>query len=861
MTPASVRKPEALELGLDPKPLFQLGLRAVRGYARGAWTDHNVHDPGITTLELLCYALTDLCYRACYPVQDLLAAPVDNERSMAAHFFSARRALPNAPLTQLDYRKLLLDVRGVRNAWIHAVRDPAYYADPVEGELLHDRPGLPGIREVRLRGLHGVLIEYADQAVRADVDADVRAALHGNRNLCEDFVEVKTVEPQDFLLCAEIELQPDADPRETHAAILLVVQRYLAPDVPRYTREEMLARVRPDGTRSTDPELFEGPAPRNGFVDSEELAAAELRSAIRLSDVISEIMDVKGVRAVRDIVIRPAGMPEGAAAEGKWEVRVAPGRRARLDAQASRLVLYKGSMPLPRSPTAVQRFEELKKEEAKRSAPRPAGDRPIPLGRFRDAGVYETVQKHFPAVYGIGDAALPWGASLERQAQARQLQGWLLFFDQLMANDCAQLAGLRQLFSLAPDLEHSYFSQAVDLLRPLYPPPGPAEAAAEAGDTEAARNAWRLRVQVMLDALAEERPAMLQRRNRFLDHLMARFAERLQDYLEIQAALFGATPAALAHAKCGFLSQLPELGAGRGLGYDYTREAPDNVSGLEKRLAHLLGLGTLAYDIYQERDADGVDEYRFRVRRRFTAGVLLSSTRHWATAEEALAKMTEALDAAQRPGGYQRRQTAEGEHYFNVVDAGGQAVARRIQYFATAQARDAAIDELIRLAAEHHSERLCVIENILLRPRPDTKADAFLPICAEPECGEGCPGDDPYSYRLHVVLPALAGRFRNMDFRRFAEGVIREETPAHLLPKICWVNDEDMARIEKAWAAWRALLAGRDTTGRAQKFAELRDALYEAKNVYPAPILADCEAAEKFVLGRSALGSMKGTPQ
>jgi hypothetical protein len=363
----------------------------------------------------------------------------------------------------------------------------------------------------------------------------------------------------------------------------------------------------------------------------------------------------------------------------------------------------------------------------------------------------------------------------------------------------------------------------------------------------------------MLDALAEDRPAMLRRRNRFLDHLMARFAERLQDYLEIQTALFGATPAAAARAKCAFLSQYPELGAGRGLGYDYTADASaDNVSGLEKRLAHLLGLGSLAYDIYDERDTDGVDEYRFRVRRRFSDGVLLSSTQHWATADEAFAQLNEALGAAQRPGSYQRRQTAQGEHYFNIVDATGDVVARRIQYFATAQARDAAIDELIALVAEHRSERLCVIENILLRPRPDSKVDAFLPICAEPDCGEGCAGDDPYSYRLHIVLPALAGRFRNMDFRRFAEDVIRQETPAHLLPKICWVGDEDMARIEKAWAAWRALLAGTDTTGRAEKFAALRDALYEAKNVFSAPTLADCEADEKFILGRSALGSLNG---
>ena len=37
------------------------------------WTDHNVHDPGITILEELCYALLDLGYRTNLPVEDILS--------------------------------------------------------------------------------------------------------------------------------------------------------------------------------------------------------------------------------------------------------------------------------------------------------------------------------------------------------------------------------------------------------------------------------------------------------------------------------------------------------------------------------------------------------------------------------------------------------------------------------------------------------------------------------------------------------------------------------------------------------------------------------------------------------------------
>jgi len=840
---ATVRKPQGAMLGLDPQPLFDLGLRQVRAYARGNWTDHNVHDPGITALELLCYALTDLCYRACYPIEDLLATREDNARNMASQFFTARESLPVRPLTELDYRKLLIDVEGVRNAWI-VPSERVYYADAVKGELLEDDPQLPGVHAVRLRGLYGALIEFADENAavpdKARIVDAARAVLQTNRNLCEDFAEVLGVEPQPFVLCGEIVVEPQADPVEVQAKVLLAVARHLAPGVRRHTRAEMLQRPDAGSVARTDPDVYDGPSLDHGFIDDAELAGSDLRRTLRLSDIISLVMDVDGVLAVRDMVIRPADITAASQAESKWEVSVEPGKRSRLDAETSRLILYKGSMPLPRNPAALARYRDLKDEDEKQYGPRPRDDAPVPLGKFRSAEVYESLQKHFPAAYGIGDAGLPAGAGLERQAQAKQLQGYLLFFDQLLADSFAQLGEVRQLFSRDAGVEHTYFSQKVAGLEALYWP-GTGEPALESPSEK------------------------LERRNRFLDHLLARFAERLQDILEIRAALFGETTADAARAKCAFLAEYPRLGAERARAYDYTiaeagGAAATNVSGLEKRLAHLLGLGAIAYEIYQERDTDAIDEYRFRVRRRSGDGVLLSSSSKYASPEAALAELGRALELAEDASGYQRRQTAKGaEYYFNIVGGSGEVVARRIDYFKTAAARDAAIDELIAVLAEHHSERLCVIENILLRPREGAD-DTFLPICADPGCGEGCPGDDPYSYRLHIVLPALAERFRNMDFRRFAEEVIRQETPAHLLPKICWVDDDHMAKVELAWSAWRALLAGANTADPAGKLASLASALFEAKSVYPAPTLAGCEATDKFILGRSALGSEPPPP-
>ncbi|MGB8463797.1 MAG: hypothetical protein WCE49_02515, partial [Terrimicrobiaceae bacterium] len=146
---------------LDWGKLYALGLSRVQQLASRIWTDYNVHDPGITTLELLCYTLTDLSYRAAFPVEDLLASETGNAEEMKKQFFTPRQILPSRPLTLLDYRKLIIDLKGVKNAWLSAAT-LNFYADTIEGKLLRENSGLPGVREVSVRGLYDVTIEYMD---------------------------------------------------------------------------------------------------------------------------------------------------------------------------------------------------------------------------------------------------------------------------------------------------------------------------------------------------------------------------------------------------------------------------------------------------------------------------------------------------------------------------------------------------------------------------------------------------------------------------------------------------------------------------------------------------------------------------
>jgi hypothetical protein len=992
----TIAKRSQLPLELDYQQLYAIGLKHVQRLSSRIWTDYNVHDPGITTLELLCYALTDLSYRASFPIEDLLASPTDNRQNMQQQFFTARQIFPNRALTQRDYRKLLIDLAGVKNAWVQSATQ-VYYADTLTGKLLgspalfveelidlpsfaaklkqsspdpvsrylwaqlsssmqqslteyegtdpqaeplrtqlvqslnriiqgdvfyhagwvsqftlsaetqalmtqyqqaqaakqsteeigdrlnrflledvyqeeiatnlvlRESVALRGVKKINLAGLYEVLIDYMDDitesADKATVIQAVKQRLNANRNLCEDFVSFQEVETQLFLLCAELELAPDADVSQVKAEILFQVQQYLAPPVNNYTLSEMLTRRKPDGTVYTADEIFEGSILDCGFIDDAELDQAELRREIRLSDVISIIMDIAGVRAVRDILINPQATT--VPLDNKWLVSVEAGKKAILNRERSRLVFYKRNMPVVADDTQVAQAYASLTDAVKTKAETPvAYDLEIPLGTDRQSDRYYSFQNHFPAVYGLSEVGVSGAADDRRQALAYQLKAYLLFFDQIMANYFAQLSQVKQLFSTDPTIHHTYFFQVVNSFAEY-------------------QKIYRTDdVTAILQAQNDEREQAdhLKRRHHFLDHLIARFAEQFHEFVSIMYSAFQFNAENMVSDKCRFLQQYPSLSSERAIAYNYSLQTDSdlwnstNISGLEKRLTSLLGirnntrrnLGEMTFDIYAEVDATSDGNFEFRLRNGDTLDLLFSSTTIYATEELARQVLEQAIQAASLPSGYQHEVTTEGQYRFNIVDETGTAIARSSQDFDAETQLNQAIDAVIEYVRVNYSdEGMYLIENMLLRPEhPD---DPFLPICPNPNCTD-CADLDPYSYRLHIILPASASRFRNMDFRRFAEALIRAETPAHILPKICWISKDAMMALEKRYRNWLYLKAGMGSGDRAEILrlfifgdeGEEDKGLFTVRNVYPSQNLYECDSGEdqpKFILGRTALGS------
>ena len=805
--------------------LREEGLKYIQKVAGKIWTDYNIHDPGVTILEVLAYAITELGYRASYNIEDLLENdPENKDAADIRNFFTAREILPNCPVTINDYRKLLIDVDthivnnekiehvGVKNAWIEKAKsnEIPVYVHKDESKLSYDPdPTVPGQKPLDIGILYDILLEFEKSeeygdlnensltrtlvienhsddtnlngltikiaiefprwdsedtdwekitSVKADIhnitlrfsnhpgnydfsfelinnevkligkqttasdivdvagvdkietqindfiyyNADsllafyllkinkihdileaVKARLHANRNLCEDFYKLSALKVEKIAVCADIELEREADVEEVQAEIYHRIAKFLSPTVYFYTLDEMLDKCKilheltildsdytnkyflvdknveeilfKDDTvsilnsRSNDgdytvksitvdkdtattkiyvvedissdlltegelltfytknedeclsvDQIFEGPALEHGFIDDNELEKADRKKFIHVSDLIQIIMDVKGVISVKTIQIAniPQDNEDGSIVSKsvKWCMRLAFEQNyvPRLSLLDSKITYYKDQLPFRASATEVDAL--IAELEANERAPKltdPVLDFEVPKGTYRNLESYESIQNEFPLTYGIGEEGIPnMGNNLavnnRKQASAKQLKGFLMHFDQLLADYFSQLSHVKDLFSMNAEKDQfgNYIIGRTYYTQPLF---------------EIVPNAEKLYVDknghaVTLNTIAETEEDFFIRKNKFLDHLIGRFAEQFTDYALLTFKISGelTAPRELVEDKLAFLNAYPLISSARGKGFNHQETCklwhPENISGLCRRASFLAGI-------------------------------------------------------------------------------------------------------------------------------------------------------------------------------------------------------------------------------------------------------------------------------
>jgi hypothetical protein len=439
----------------------------------------------------------------------------------------------------------------------------------------------------------GLIVTYQKKvkAILA-ILATVKARLMANRNLGEDFFRFSAIKVEEILLCADIEIQTTANVEEVQADIFHQVERFLSPTVFFYTLQEMY-----DKGKTTD-EIFEGPRLDHGFIDDEELTRAQRKKVIHVSDLISIIMDVPGVIAVKSIQV--ANMPldnddniKSHAVKWCLDLAVDHNYIPLLSTERSTLTFFKDQLPYRANDVKAQALlDALEAADRPQKQGFPSQDIPLAPGEYKDIENYYSIQEEFPIVYGVGSPGLPATATVERHAQAKQLKAFLLFYDQLLADYLSQLFHVKDLFSMNenkgldgnPIINKTYFTQS--LMNTI--PDGLPLYVNESNPALHAKN---------LQAFAEDQATFDDRRNRFLDHLMARFAESFNDYAMIVYKIDGPkAPEDLIQDKLEFLNNYPLISSARDTGFNYKSPCKlwdlENISGVERRVEFLTGVDT-----------------------------------------------------------------------------------------------------------------------------------------------------------------------------------------------------------------------------------------------------------------------------
>ncbi|TDQ22709.1 YegP family protein [Tenacibaculum caenipelagi] len=881
---------------LDFSFLRKEGISYLETLGGKLWTDFNSHDPGVTILEMLCYAITDLGMRIDTPLENLLASK-DPNLSLQAQFYKASEIFPTKPVNELDYRKLFIDLEGVKNCWLR-IYNKQVFVDYKNNKLGYKK--FEGIlpefqKDFKLKGLYSLLVDLEEGYTKEQVFPHIKTTYHKNRNLCEDLIEIKEVDTQPIAICANVDVTPEADEEWVYANILFQIENYLSPSLKFYSIQQML-----DKGYTTD-EVFDGPVLKNGFIDVKELKKAELRKEVRLSDVMKIIMNIEGVKLIKDISV--GFCDENIVQENKWVVCIDPDKKPVL-CEKSTFNFSKGFLPLNLNYNKVDEYLKQLKEDEIESQQITDEDKvlSLPKGSYIEANEYTTIQNDFPDTYGIGQEGLAMHVTNERKAKAKQLKAYLTFFDQILASYFKHLSEVRTLLSVNGQEMRTFFTQAVkdikdfDELVSEYP---------QSDDDE------------LTKLLFNQFDNNIERRNSILDHLLARFAERFGEYTFIMKALYGtATDEIVLSNKEAFLKDYKVISSERGLAFNYYKQPQENlwdtsnVSGFQKRVARLMGIANekrrhlteTNVEIYELTDSDDQTVYRWRLRDN-DGNILLSATENYAKVAFAIEELYFAvlqvvqtkerdIEKAFQNGfvdnmqvGFIRihkstpsKPSIPVKYSFDVIDpaqpvsSSNYIIAKQYKYYANINDLKKALLEVISfLKKDFTEEGIFLVEHMLLRPDvTDNEAENFLPICAK-DC-EDCGTIDPYSYRVSIVLPGYTYRFSNPDFRRYMEDVIRQELPAHILPRICWVgerkgivpdNENDLLQFENSYKEYlfaKTNLEQEQPTENGE-LQNLIHAMHQLNTIYPVGRLTDCSAEDealdgRIILNQSSIGSI-----
>ncbi len=397
--------------------LKSLGLQYVQEMSGNSWSDLNESDPGVTILEQLCYALTELGYCNNFPLEDILTE-ISGQIDYHGQFYFPNEIFTCSPVTLSDYRKLLLDrIQELRNVYVAV------------------NVGAIGAYQFYL---------YADPTLDGDKVSAVQSKAFELLNECRNFGEIflppVVLSPLKFTLKGQLQIDSSVTPEMMLSRIKQSLESYVSPEYQQFGYQAL----RDKGLQSD--EIFNGPILQKGWMEEVELSSKKLEQVIA-DDVIDRVAVLPGV--IENINLKLS--EEEYDSLNPDEPGTVPPEYVAAFVVDSSNISFSQNDNVSTSPDSLNCGIDLAKLQSKHQNT-PIGATvdltpSYPKGKYRNIGEYYSVQNTFPVQYAIGYDSAQSESSKLHTAQTRQLKGYLMAYDQLLANQFSQLANVSKLFS------------------------------------------------------------------------------------------------------------------------------------------------------------------------------------------------------------------------------------------------------------------------------------------------------------------------------------------------------------------------------------------------------------------------------
>lgn len=573
------------------------------------WTDMSDHDPGIALLQAATYNVSDLCYRASLPINDLLT--IEPQQSVFPGEFGPENVLTCSPITVDDYRRVLLDLRSsdIRHCGDPIISDLVKQVDdwPERDDFLlrdaclmkaeqgfawsydqhkrtfHFSPDSP---EYMLRGdyrLGLVPTNYTERSckhLREAIRRYIELFMMKNRNLGEGVTEYFWFTPQDIPLRLSVELKEDVSDIELLVATIFIrIEQHIMPSPRRYSTEQ-LSSVGCDNET-----IFCGPNLRHGWIPelAKSCADPDCSQVINLSSLVNELLAMPEILSVTEFGIdhhadiRP--LPND-----NWSWELKRGRYPRLwgELPVSELCEKRSSPLTMVSKTGIRlHLDPMRLREALESKVRPTEASRVQYltGKKRELSHYTPIGDRLPECYQsrIAAGSLNPTATMDYQRLLR-LHQFLLPIDQLLSDFVAQLSELPRLLS---------FHNRVGKKR-AYGTQWPYE-------TKSAMHSFHKDYAGQLTAQRSNSVSILDENASITDNNARHELEILRYLLSYFGASVeylspGATDSEFLRTQQEYLAHQPNLG------YNRLNMPEGTITGLQKRLSARIGSGSGCFD-------------------------------------------------------------------------------------------------------------------------------------------------------------------------------------------------------------------------------------------------------------------------